>query len=188
MSEKHGAKKDDFSKKELIIFGSFIGLIVLVFIGYKVNKSIQSARANQLVAVTQITTVKDKHSGEIIRVDTTETKLPRKRVGDRDFVRTVKDTVSKSGRKVLAKQQAKFRGEYAKALRAGFLDKGLNIDVAIIGDNNDKIVLTYSLMGDVFVHNYQKSPQWRELKKMGFKSVNFKSGLNLRPYDKTIRL
>lgn len=66
------------------------------------------------------------------------------------------------------------RNAYGRQLRETFLDKGINIEVWVEGDESDEIGLYYILMDPVWYHHFKKGPLPREMAALGFKTVVLK--------------
>lgn len=74
------------------------------------------------------------------------------------------------------------RKAYGKLLREHFLDNGMNIKIRIHGSKNTYATLTYSLIGDVFVHNFKKSTLCNEMHEMGFQRIYLNDGYDYSYY------
>lgn len=74
------------------------------------------------------------------------------------------------------------RAKYEKLARESFLDKGWDIKVRVHGPDNKYITFTWALMGDVFIHNFEKSPMFDEMYKLGFRRIYYKDDYNFSKY------
>jgi len=84
--------------------------------------------------------------------------------------------------KELAEAQKTLRKKYENLARKSFLDQGWDIKVYVHGSNYTYITLTWPLMGDVFVHNFEKSEMFDEIYNLGFRRVYYKDGYEYSKY------
>jgi hypothetical protein len=84
--------------------------------------------------------------------------------------------------KELAEAQKILRKKYENLARKSFLDQGWDIKVYVHGPNYTYITLTWPLMGDVFVHNFEKSDMFTEIYNLGFRRVYYKDGYEYSKY------
>jgi len=97
--------------------------------------------------------------------------------------------LEKTNKKIIAQQEVEkekreiaARQAYAKLAREAFLDQGMDVKVYVHGPKNKYITLTYVLMGDVFIHNFEKSPMFQEIYNLGFRRVYYKDGYDFSKY------
>lgn len=71
---------------------------------------------------------------------------------------------------------------YAKTLRDHFLDDGLDIKVAVKGSQADRLELRFALFNDVWTHKFEKGDLVDEIRRMGFKRIDFNNDYDYHVY------
>jgi hypothetical protein len=58
----------------------------------------------------------------------------------------------------------------------------MDIKVYVHGPKSKYITLTWVLIGDVFIHKFEKSPMFQEIYDLGFRRVYYKDGYDFSKY------
>lgn len=99
-----------------------------------------------------------------------------------DWINKAQEKIDSTKKKEEAEAKSKARKSYGTLARNSFLDSGMDIKVSVHGPNNTYLTLTYVLMGDVWVHNFEKSPMFKEIRDMGFDRIYYKDGYKFSKY------
>jgi len=104
-------------------------------------------------------------------------------------IKNVSGWLEKTSREIATKRKKEkeymviaTRKAYEELARNAFLDKGWDIKVRVHGPKSKYITLTWALMGDIFVHNFEKSSMFQEMYDLGFRRVYYRDGYNFSKY------
>ena len=127
-----------------------------------------------------ISLYKSKKYNEAIKKFQNAAKL--KHPDTKEWIDKTQSQINKQIKIETAKLESNARKQYKSLARNVFLEMNMDVKVTVYGQNNTSITLTYVLMSDVWVHNFQKSPMYKEIKLLGFKRLNFKDGYDYYTY------
>jgi len=108
-------------------------------------------------------------------------RLYKKRSLRRDCLVEVKATEVEIAQ-ARVQDEAQGRKEFAARLRTQYLDEGLDIKVRVAGGRADRLILSYVLIDDVWVHHFKKNGNLTLLRKLGFTRVDLQNGYDYHVY------